>query len=178
MLEQSYATAYQQWITDTTGQISKPTPPTTDTLSNDFSGLNNYKMVADEMIFNSAQFVPLFGSKADTSVQATFVAVSNPNSSVSAGEVASQVITAVNNYFAIGNFKFGQTFYWSQLSNYILSQLGNTINAINLVPIAGNLSYGALEQITCNPYEIFVSCATVQTVSVVTSLNNLNLRIS
>jgi hypothetical protein len=178
VLEQSYATAYQQWITDTTGQISEPTPPTTATLSNDFAGLNNYKMVGDELIFNSAQFVPLFGVKADSLVQATFVVVSNPNTSISSGEVASQVITEVNNFFAIGNFNFGQTFYWSQLSNYILSQIGDIISAVNLVPTAGNLSYGALEQIVCNPYEIFVSCATVQNVSVVTSLNNLNLRIS
>lgn len=177
VLEQSYATAYQQWITDITGQVQEPTPPTTDTLSNDFSNLNNFKMVSDELIFNSAQFVPLFGSKADPSLQATFVVVANTNSPISSGEIASQVITAVNNYFAIGNFSFGQTFYWSQLSNYILGQLGNIINAINLVPTAGNLNYGALEQIVCNPYEIFISSATVQNVSVVSSLNNLNLRI-
>jgi hypothetical protein len=178
VLEQSYATAYQQWITDTTGQVQEPTPPTTETLSNDFSNLNNFKMVSDELIFNSAQFVPLFGSKADPELQATIVVVANTNSPISSGEVASQVITAINNYFAIGNFSFGQTFYWSQLSNNILSQLGSIINAINLVPTAGNLNYGALEQITCNPFEIFISSATVQNVSVVSALNNLNLRIS
>jgi len=178
ILEQSYAIAYQQWITDTTGQIVEPTPPTTDTLSNDFAALNNFKMFSDEMIFNSAQFVPLFGAKADAEVQATFVVVANTNTPVSSGEIASQVITAVNNYFSIGNFSFGQTFYWSQLNNYILSKLGNIISSVSLVPTAGNLSYGALEQISCNPYEIFVSCATVSSVSVVSSFNALNLRIS
>jgi len=177
-LEASYATAYQQYVTDQTGQISKPTPPTTDTLSNDFSTLTNFKMISDELIFNSAQFVPLFGSKADYSLQATFVVVANQNISIGSGEIASQVINNVNNYFSIGNFSFGQTFYWAQLSNYILSQMGNIISAIHLVPSAGNLSYGALEQILCNPYEIFISSATVQNVSVVASLNNLNLRIS
>jgi hypothetical protein len=178
ILEQSYATAYQQWIVDTTGKISEPTPPTPATLSNDFTGLNNYKMVSDELIFNSAQFVPLFGAKASSDVQATFVVIANPNTSVSSGEIASQVITEVNNYFAIGNFSFGQTFYWSQLNNYILTKLNSLISSIHLVPNAGNLSYGALEQITCNPYEIFINCATVQNVSVVSSLNNLNLRIN
>jgi hypothetical protein len=177
-LEASYAQAYQQYVTDQTGQISEPAPPTTDTLSNDFSGLGNYKMVSDELIFNSATFVPLFGSKADTSVQATFVAVSNPNTQVGSGEIASQVITLVNQFFAIGNFTFGQTFYWAQLSQYILSNMGNLIQAIHLVPSASNLQYGALEQITCNPNEIFISSATVGDVSVVTSLNNLNLRIA
>ncbi len=178
VLEQSYATAYQQWITDTTNQVVEPTPPTTDTLSNDFANLNNFKMLSDEIIFNSAQFIPLFGTKSDPEVQATFVVVANSNTPVSAGEIASQVITQVNNFFSIGNFKFGQTFYWSQLSKFILSQLGSLINAINLVPTAGNLNYGALEQITCQPYQIFINSATVQNVSVVTSLNNINLRIN
>jgi len=177
-LESSYASAYQQYISDQTGQITEPNPPTTDTLSNDFAGLANYKMISDELIFNSAQFIPLFGSKADTSLQATFVVVSNPNITVGSGEIASQVITYVNNFFTIGNFSFGQTFYWAQLSNYIINNMSTLINAINLVPAASNLSYGALEQITCNPYEIFISSATVQNVSVVTSLDNLNLKIS
>ena len=119
----------------------------------------------------------MFGAKADPSVQATFVAVSNPTVPISSGEIASQIITQINNYFAIGNFSFGQTFYWAQLSNYIMGNLGNIINAIHLVPSAGNLNYGALEQIVCNPYEIFISCATVQNVSVVSNLNNINLRI-
>lgn len=177
ILEQSYANAYQQWILDTTNQLTEPIPPTTTTLANDFINLNNYKMVSDELIFNSARFIPLFGAKADPSVQATFVAVSNPTVPISSGEIASQIITQINNYFAIGNFSFGQTFYWAQLSNYIMGNLGNIINAIHLVPSAGNLNYGALEQIVCNPYEIFISCATVQNVSVVSNLNNINLRI-
>jgi len=178
ILEQSYSTAYQQWITDTTGQITEPTPPTTETLSNDFSGLNDYKMVSDQLVFNSAQFVPLFGAKADSSVQANFVVIANPNVVISSGEIASQVITQINNFFAIGNFSFGQTFLWAQLSNYIMTNIGNIISAIHIVPIASNLTYGALEQITCNPYEIFVSAATVQNVQVVTSLSSLNLRMS
>ncbi|VVC05057.1 Uncharacterised protein [uncultured archaeon] len=177
ILEQSYATSYQQYITDTTGQISEPTPPTTDTLSNDFYELSNYKMISDELIFNSAQFVPLFGDKADASLQASLVAVP-ASSTISSGEIASQVITAINDYFTIGNFQFGQTFYWAQLSNYLMNQLGNLISSIHLVPTASNLSYGDLEEITCNPYEIFISCATVQNVTVVSNVNSLNLRIS
>jgi hypothetical protein len=177
-LEASYATAYQQWVTDQTGQVTEPDPPTTDTLSNDFSALANYKMVSDELIFNSAKFVPLFGSKADASLQATFVAVVNPNISIGNGEIASRIITHINDYFAIGNFDFGQTMYSAQLITYVLSKMNSVLNALHIVPTAGNLSYGALEQITCNPYEIFISCATPQDISIVTSLNNLNLKIN
>jgi hypothetical protein len=177
-LEASYAAAYQAWATDLTGQLSEPTPPTTETLSNDFSALNNFKMISDELIFNSAQFVPLFGDKAALNLQATFVVVPNTNMNVSSGEIASQVITYINTYFSIGNFSFGQTFYWSNLNNYLLSNLGNMISSISLVPSAGNLQYGALEQIFCNPYEIFMNVATVKNVSVVSATNKLNLRIS
>jgi len=178
ILENSYATAYQQWVTDTTGSVSEPTAPTTATLSSDFSSLNNYKMISDELIFNSAKFVPLFGSKADTKLQATFVAVSNPNYPVSSGEIASRIITLVNEYFEIGNFSFGQTFYWSPLSNYIMTNIGNIINSIHLVPTSSELSYGNLEEITCDPYEIFISCATIADVTVVSNLTSINLKIS
>jgi hypothetical protein len=178
VLESSYATAYQQWLTDTTGSVSEPDPPTTTELSTDYSELEDYKMITDEIIMNSAQFVPLFGSKAANNLQATFVAVLNSSYPVGSGEIASNIITLVNEYFMVGNFAFGQTFYWSQLSNYIMTNIGNLINSIHLVPTSSELAYGNLEEITCNSYEIFVSCATVSDVSVVSSLTNLNLRIS
>lgn len=177
-LENSYALAYQQWVEDTTGQVAKPDPPNTQELSSAYGTLNNYKMVSDELIFNSAQFVPLFGDKADPTQQATVVAVTNPNTNVSSGEIASNIIILMNAYFAIGNFTFGQPFYWSALSNYLITNLGSMVSSVNLVPTANNMAYGSLEQITCDPYQIFISCATVSDVLVVSSLNNLNLRIN
>ena len=59
-----YYTAYQNWLKDSTGTVSEPTPPTIDELTTTYSGLQAYKMISDNMIINSAEFKPLFGEKA------------------------------------------------------------------------------------------------------------------
>ncbi len=178
ILEQSYATDFQAWITDTTGQLSEPTLPTTESLRNDFISLEQYKMVSDQIIYNPVSFKILFGNKADASLQAQFVVVKNPNIIVGDGEIKSQMITAINNYFAITNWDFGETFYFTELSTYLHNELGNLIVSVQLVPTASNLQFGNLQEILCSPYEIFTSGATVDNITVVSNLNNINLRIS
>lgn len=177
ILEQSYATAYQEWVVDTTGQVADPTAPTTLDLENAFSTLENYKMVSDQLIYNPATFLPLFGAKADPQQQANFVVLQNPNSTASAGEIQTQVIANINNFFAISNWDFGETFYFSELSAYIHAQMSTMISSINLVPTSANQVYGDLQSISCSPTQIFISAATVDNVVVVSSLNNINLRI-
>jgi len=177
ILESNYATAYQAWITDTTGQVAFPTPPTTDSLSNDFAGLSNFKMVSDLLIFNPVNFKPLFGAKADPSLRAQFVVVQQPTLVIGAGEIASQVITQINNFFAVSNWDFGETFYVSELTAYIHSQLSSIISSVSVVPTGTGLVYGNLQQVFCLPNEIFTSAATVGDVSVVSDLNSVNLRI-
>ena len=178
ILEQAYATAYQNWVIDTTGQVVEPTAPTSDTLANDFATLNNYKMMGDLLIFNPVTFKPLFGSNADPSLQAQFVVVPQPNLTIGSGEIASRVITQINNFFAVSNWDFGETFYVSELTAYIHSQLSSILSSVSLVPTGSGLVYGNLQQIYCLPSEIFTSCATVENVLVVSDLTSVNLRIN
>ncbi len=177
VLEQSYANDFQAWITDTTGQVSEPALPTTESLRNDFITLENFKMVSDQLIYNPVQFKVLFGAKADLELQAQFIVVKNSSVIVGDGEIKSQVVTALNNYFAVSNWDFGETFYFTDLATYLHTQLGNLISSVQLVPIASNLVFGDLQEILCSPFEIFTSGATVDNVTVVTSLNPINLRI-
>lgn len=177
ILEQSYANDYQAWIVDSTGQVQEPVIPTTNQLATDFSTLENYKMVSDQLIYNPVSFKPLFGSKADPQLQASFVVVQNPNTNIGAGEIKTQLITNINNFFQVGNWDFGETFYFSELASYIHTQMSDIISSVNLVPSSSNLVYGNLQTIAAMPYEIFTSAATVDNVTVVTDLTNLNLRI-
>lgn len=177
ILDQTYATDYQAWITDTTGQVPEPTPPTPQDLANEFSSLTNYSMVSDLIIYNPAQFVPLFGAQADPQAQATFVVVANPNVLMGTGQIQSAVITATNQYFTVGNFNFGQTFYASDLTTYLHTQLSSIVSSVQIVPKASNLFFGDLQEILALPNQIFISCATAANVQVVTSLNNINLKI-
>jgi hypothetical protein len=53
VVTQSYYTAYQNWLRDTTGTVIEPTVPTIDELSTEYQGLQDYKMLSDNVIVNS-----------------------------------------------------------------------------------------------------------------------------
>ena len=183
-----YYTQYQSWIQDTTGTLTKPTPPTSGELSSTYQNLFNYKMLTDNVILNSVTFTPLFGTKADPTLQAVFKVVKNPNVAGSYGsrnptvvsdqEIQSGVIAALNQYFDISNWTFGQTFFFSDLSSYLHQQLGDILSSVVLVPTDPQLQFGDLFQINCAPNSIFVNAATVDQVIIIPSLTASALGIS
>jgi hypothetical protein len=176
VLEKNYADDYTRWIRDFTGTVAEPVEPTTESLRNDFSDLEQYRMISDLIIFNPVKFKPLFGSKADPNLRAKFVVVKNPNVVVSDSEIKSQVITKVNEYFTLDNWDFGETFYFSELAAYLHNQLNSIISSVHLVPTSTDQTYGDLQQIRCLPYEILISAAIVTDVEVVTNLTTVKLR--
>lgn len=176
VLEKNYADDYTKWIRDTTGAVTQPTEPTTESLRNDFADLEQYRMISDLMIFNPVKFKPLFGSKADANLRAKFVVVKNSSVIVSDSEVKSQIISKVNEYFTLDNWDFGETFYFSELAAYLHNQLSTIISSVHLVPTSTDQTYGDLQQIRCLPYEILISAATVLDVDVVTNLTTVKLR--
>lgn len=176
VLEKNYADDYTKWIRDTTGSVTQPTEPTTESLRNDFADLEQYRMISDLMIFNPVKFKPLFGTKADPNLRAKFVVVKNYNVIVSDSEVKSQIISKVNEYFTLDNWDFGETFYFSELAAYLHNQLSTIISSVHLVPTSTDQTYGDLQQIRCLPYEILISAATVLDVDVVTNLTTVKLR--
>ena len=50
-----------------------------------------------------------------------------PGTSISDNEIKTRVISAINTYFNIENWDFGDTFYFTELSSYIHPNVGNTI---------------------------------------------------
>ena len=175
LLTNEYNDDYRLWAQDTTGKLSKPTRPTSEDLRLNYARLENFKSISDTLIFNSAKYKPLFGSKADSGLRATFKTVKNPNVNISDSEVRVRVVEALNEYFALENWDFGETFYFSELSAYLHAELVPYIASIVIVP--DNANYGNLQQITCNADEIFVSVATVDQVAVVPSLTASNLKL-
>jgi len=176
LVTQSYYTAYQNYIKDTTGTVAEPTPPTIDELTTVYGGLNNYKMLSDTLVLNSVSFQPLFGAKAEPALQATIKVVQAPNTVASTSEIKSQVITYINQYFSIDKWNFGDTFYFSELAAYLHQNLGTIISSVVLVPINPLKSFGDLYEIRSAPNQIFVSAATVNDVKVITALTQSNIR--
>ena len=170
LLTKQYSTDYTAWIQDTTGVVTEPTAPTVDALSTEFSSLENYKNLTDTIIYNPAKFKPIFGDKAPASLQATFKVVKNASIIVSDNDVKTRVIDAINSYFDVANWDFGETFYFSELSAYLHSVLAPNIASITIVPSSESSTFGSLLQINANYNEIIVSAATVDNVQIITAI--------
>jgi len=170
VLPQGYYTSYQNWIADTTGKVSEPLVPTITELTQDYNQLNSYKMLTDSVILNCAKFKPLFGSKAPSELQGTIKLVKSSTTNASDGEIISTALTNINSYFDITNWDFGDTFYFSELSAYLHSEMGDMISSAILVPNDPTLTFGDLYEINSAPYEIFVSAATAANITVITAL--------
>ena len=172
----AYYTAYTNWLQDTTGTVAKPEQPTIDALNTAYQGLQNYKMISDNMILNSVDFQPLFGQKADQALRATIKVIRAANSTASTSTIKNLVVASINAYFDIANWNFGDTFYFSELSAYLHQNIGNVVSSIVLVPLDQQKSFGDLYEIRSAPNQIFVNGATVNDIEVITALTSTNLQ--
>jgi hypothetical protein len=177
ILTRSYSDQYYAYITDTSNRVKEPVAPTSDELSTEFGSIENFKTISDSIIYNPATFKPLFGNKAVDSLRATFKVVKNPNVNVSDNDVKSQVIAAINTYFDVANWDFGETFYFSELSAYLHSTLSPNVSSVIIVPAAELVSFGSLYQINAEANEILVSAATVDNVQIISAITAGQLNI-
>jgi hypothetical protein len=177
VVTQSYYTQYQNYIQDSTNTIPIPTPPTINELTTQYSQLQDYKMLSDSVIVNNVVFKPLFGPKADPLLRATIKVIPNSATNASNSEIISAVLTQMNNYFNISNWNFGDTFYFSELSAYIHTNIGDLVSSCVLVPNDPTLVFGDLYEIKCMPYEIFVNAATAQDIIVIAALTPAELQV-
>jgi hypothetical protein len=177
VVTQAYYTAYQNWIQDTTNTVPKPAVPTINELQQAYSRIDDYKMLTDSVILNSVRFVPLFGLKAAPALRGTVKVIKSPITNASDSEVRSAVLSAMNSYFNINNWSFGDTFYFSELSAYLHTQLGDLVSSVVLVPNDPTMSFGDLYEVKSAPFEIFVNGATANDVVVIAALTPVQLQI-
>jgi hypothetical protein len=171
-----YYTSYRNWIKDSTGTVPEPLPPTIDQLTTDYAGLQDYKMISDNVIVNSVEFKPLFGAKATEELRATIKVIRAANSTASVSEIKNLVVANMDAYFSIDKWNFGDTFYFSELSAYLHAQIGDIVSSVVLVPLNQQKFFGDLYEIRSAPNQIFVNAATVNNVEVIQALTSTNLR--
>jgi len=177
VVTQAYYTAYTNYIQDTTNTVPEPEKPTINELTQSYGQVNDFKMLTDSVILNSVAFQPLFGPKALPALRATIKVIRDSRTSASNSEIRSAVLTAMNNYFDINNWNFGDTFYFSELSAYLHNECGSLISSAVLVPNNPLMSFGDLYEIKSAPYEIFVNGATANDVLVIAALTPAQLQI-
>ena len=177
VITNSYYTDVTNWKNNNGTVATLPIKPTTEELRIQFQNLDQYKMVSDSMVWNSGEFKLLFGSQAATELQAIFKVVKAPTTSVSDNEIKTQVIQAIDTYFDIRNWDFGETFFYTELAAFIHQQLSRTISSVVIVPTNASSQFGNLFEIVASPNQLFMSTATVNNVSIVANLTDQNLRV-
>jgi hypothetical protein len=177
MLTRGYDTLFRKWLD---GDLdSKPLPPSNDELYISYaSNLNKIKSLSDEIIYHPVKYKILFGNKAKEDLQSTFKIVKNPDLVLNDNEIKSKVISAINKFFALDNWDFGDRFYFSELSSYVMSQLSPNLVTFIIVPVQLDQSYGSLQEIKSESDEIFISGATVENIEIIDAITAGRLRSS
>lgn len=175
LLTRSYDDAFRIYLAG--GTDVEPEAADSDSLKISFgSKLDAIKSISDDIIYHPVKYKVLFGSKADTKLQAQFKVVKNPNQTINDNELKVRIITAINEFFDITNWDFGDRFYLSELITYILNQVAPDISNIVIVPRQTSQSFGSLFEIQSGPDEIFVNGATVDDLVIVSAITASEVR--
>ena len=168
LLERTYDNLFRIWLQD---GGTKPSVSTADQLRINYAGiLNPLKSLSDQIIYHPVKYKILFGSNAEEQLQATFKVVKNLKTNISDAVIKTRVIAAINEFFALDNWDFGDTFYFTELAAYIHTRMAPDLLTVVIVPNQSGQGFGSLFQLDSAADEIFISGATVDDVSIITAL--------
>jgi hypothetical protein len=169
LLIRSYDESYRIYLAG--GTDIEPVAPTSDALRTNFgTALSSIKSISDDIIYHPVKYKVLFGSKADSKLQAVFKIVKNQNRSINDNDLKVRVVTAINIFFDINNWDFGDRFYMGELTTYILNTTAPDLANIVIVPKQSNQSFGSLFEIQSRSDEILISAATVDDIEIVSAI--------
>ena len=177
VLSANYDTDYRRWIKNDGTAANRPLPPTTVAMSQQFADLDLVKTSSDTIIFRPAKYKLMFGKLADTELQARFKVVKMAGTSLNDNEIKSKVVAAIDSFFDITNWTFGETFYFTELAAYIHTRLAGSISSIVIVPVTGAGTFGKLFQVASNADELFANCSTVADIDIINQITDTNIRI-
>lgn len=173
-----YDANYRRYLRDASGTVSEPLPPTLDELNQQFKQVSNKKAMSDKIIYRPVKYKPLFGEKADVGLQGRFRVVKVPGTNMTDNEIRSRVVDAVDEFFNIDNWDFGETFYFTELAAYVHKQMSGIISSLVVVPEYNDSVFGDLFQITANTDEIFIPDIGVDNVDIIGSINETTIRMA
>ncbi len=178
MLTSEYDFATRLWIANGAVPEELPKPPTELDLRIAMKDYENFKMFSDEVVWRPVTYKFLFGESAtEQNLRVRFKVVKLANTTLADGEIKSQIINAVNEFFDVNRWDFGETFFYTELAAFIHQQLAGQIGSVVIVPLDEEASFGDGFEVKCRSDEIFISTAQVTDVEIINSNTSSNLRI-
>jgi len=176
LLTSSYDNEIRSWLLGNSS--TKPLPPTSHSLEQNYmSALSPIKAISDEIIFHPVAYKVLFGDRADINLRAVFKAVRNSSKSTNDNDLKTRILSAINEFFSLENWDFGQSFYFSELSAYVMNKLTPDITNFVIVPTSSS-SFGSYYEIACQSNEIFISGANIEDIEIIDGITASQLKAS
>jgi len=177
MLTKTYDTQVKQYISGS--RPVEPLPPSNDELFRSYGAeINKIKSISDDIIYHPVKYKILFGSKAKPSLQVKFKIVRNNNLVINENELKAEIIDAINKFFDIENWDFGETFYFQELSAYVMNELSPKLVSFLIVPRQTTQTFGSLFEIKSEADEIFTSAATVNDIESIDEITATQIQAS
>ena len=176
LLTKSYDSSFRNYLSG--GTTTKPEAPNSDSLRISFgSPLSEIKSISDEIIYHPVNYKVLFGATAALALQAQFKVVKNPNKTINDNDLKVRIITAINDFFDVNNWDFGDRFYLGELITYITNAVTPDLSNLVIVPRQPTQSFGSLFEIQSSNDEIFVSGATVDDIVIVSAITANEIKV-
>ena len=177
LLTRNYDVEFTRWLKGLSE--TKPLPPSSNQMQFDYGKqLNNIKSISDEIVYHPVNYKVLFGSKAESALQASIKVVKNEESVVSDNDIKTRIVVAIDEFFDLQNWDFGGIFYWSELSAYITYNLAPDIVSVVIVPLDAAAVFGNLFLVNSENNEIFKSGATVDTIEIIDEITAEKIKAS
>lgn len=176
VLTSDYDMSFRRWLKNSGKVQDMPQPPTPQELYKNFATLEDVKTSSDTIVYRPAKYKLIFGKYADKELAGRFKVIKMPGTSMTDNEIKSKVLASIDEFFAIVNWTFGETFYFTELAAYIHTKLAGSISSVVLVPQGTSNTFGDLFQVSSGANELFISSATIDDIDIITQLTDVNLK--
>jgi hypothetical protein len=168
LLTRSYDTEFRNFLA---GAAAEPDEPTSEDLRINFgSNLSSIKSISDEIIYHPVKYKILFGTEAEPKLQAKFKVVKNPEQNINDNDLKVRIVNAIDEFFDVNNWDFGDRFYLSELVTYVINSVSPDVSNLVIVPRQATQVFGSLFEIQSRADEIFISGASVDDIEIVVAI--------
>ena len=169
VLSSDYVRKVNEWVANDF-LTATPIAPNNFELAKIMNSIEPKGAIADHIAYIPVQFKYLFGSYASNENQAIFKVIKRLGVGYTDSEIKTEVSAKVNEYFAINNWDFGATFYFSELAAFLHKELGDYISSVIITPKYSTNKFEDLLSISCALNEIFMAVTTSSDVKIITQL--------